>query len=117
MQTLLDTVLPMLIVFGMMGYVVKIVLEHSMRRKLIDKGLTGPEVKNLFRSNYSGVPSSLKWGMVLVAVGGAILIGRLMPYDVADEYTVAFMFIFGGAALLAYGLIARKVEKNGNGAS
>ena len=118
MNSLFDTVLPMLIVFGTMGYIVKVVLDNSMRRKLIDKGMTGPEVKQLFANTYRrGVPGSLKWGMVLVAVGAAILIGRLTPYDVRDEYTVAFMFIFGGAALLAYGIIARRVEKDLNGNS
>jgi hypothetical protein len=118
MNTLFDTVMPMLIVFGAFSFMLKLILDHNTRKKLIEKGLTGADVKHLFVDRYrQGVPGSLKWGMVLVAVGAAILIGRLMPYDVADEYTVAFMFLFGGAALLAYGIIARRIGDNGNGSS
>ncbi len=118
MNALFDVVMPMLIVFGSFGYILKLFLDYRMRQKLIDKGLTGDDVKHLFVERFrQGAPSSLKWGMVLLAVGAAILIGRLMPYDVADEYTVAFMFIFGGAALLAFGIIARRMKDNGNGSS
>jgi archaellum biogenesis protein FlaJ (TadC family) len=106
-----EVAVPLFVVFGTAAWIIKTILDHSIRRRLIDKGMVGPDNKYLYVERVvHRAPSSIKWGMVLVAVGAAIFIGQLLPYDIADEYTVAFMFIFGGAALLIYAAIARKLE-------
>jgi hypothetical protein len=103
------------IVFFAISFVIKSILDYSMKKKLIDKGLVDENVKHLFK--YSGPANgSLKWGMVLVAVGGAVIIGRLAPYSWSDEATVSSMFILAGLALIVYYAISPKIgrgsEKN-----
>ena len=83
-----------------------------MRKKLIEKGLVDKNVKYLFKYG-SPAQSSLKWGMVLVGIGIAIIIGRLVPYRWSDEVTVSAIFILAGLALIIYYIISPRVI-NGN---
>jgi hypothetical protein len=98
------------IVFFAISFVIKSILDYSMKKKLIDKGLVDENVRHLFK--YSGPANgSLKWGMVLVAVGGAVIIGRLAPYSWSDEATVSSMFILAGLALIVYYAISPKLGR------
>jgi len=108
----LKEVLQMLIVFGSIAFIIKTFLDYSMRKKLIEKGLVDSNVKHLFR--YGGPTStSLKWGMMLIGIGAAVIVGRLVPYRIQDEVTISLMFILAGLALVIYYFIAPKLDKNG----
>lgn len=100
--------------FLVVGAIVKMILDHATRRRLIDKGLVDENVKYLF---YDGGPgrSSLKWGMVLVGIGLALLIEALFPYDVSDEMMVSFMFLFAGVGLLLYYTITPRIKGGNSG--
>jgi len=105
-------VLQMLVVFGFFGFAIKAILDYSMRKKLIDKGLIDSNVKHLFR--YGGpTATSLKWGMVLIGIGTAVVVGRFMPYRIQDEVTISMMFILAGLALVIYYFVAPKLDQNG----
>lgn len=92
--------------------IIKTISDNAVRRKLVDKGLVDENTKYLFQgTRSSNVPESLKWGMVLVAVGAAVLIGQIVPTDFRDEATLSGMFILGGLALIVYYFIASKVLK------
>jgi len=106
-------VLEMTIVFFTIGFIVKLILDYSMRKRLIDRGLVDKNVKYLF-SYGSPASSSLKWGMVLIGIGAAIIIGRLAPYRWSDEITVSGIFILAGLALVVYYAIAPKLKSNGD---
>ncbi len=109
----LSDVLHMAIGFFGICFVVKAVLDYFMRRRLIDKGLVDKNVKYLFKYGSPSL-SSLKWGMVLVGIGSAVIIGKLAPYRWSDEATISGMFILAGLALIIYYFIAPKAP-NGNG--
>ena len=98
----------MAIGFFTICFVIKVIADYSMKKKLIDKGLVDENVKHLFKYS-SPASGSLKWGMVLLAIGIAVIIGRLVPYDWSDEATVASMFILAGLALIVYYAIAPKI--------
>ena len=109
----LTDAIEMVIVFFTIGFVVKLFLDYSMRKKLIEKGLVDKNVKYLFR--YGGpAASSLKWGMVLIGVGVAIMIGQFVPYRWSEEITVSGIFILAGLALVVYYAIAPKIKNNGD---
>lgn len=101
-----------LIVAALVGFV-KIVSDNRVRSKLIEKGMLDENVQFLYpkRLEYH-VPTSLKWGLVLVGVGIAFLIGQMVPNNVSEEVTVGSMFILAGAGLLAYYVIASRMVKN-----
>lgn len=113
MDSYLSDVLPLVIVFFTICFVIKTILDYSMRKRLIDKGLVDKNLKYLFKFG-SPSSSSLKWGMVLVGIGAAVIIGRLAPYRWSEEATISGMFILAGLALIIYYFIAPKAP-NGNG--
>jgi len=100
------------IILGIIGIfflaLVKMLSDSRLRNKLIDKGMVDENVKYLYTNQQeAAVPSSLKWGMVLIGVGAAFLIGQLVPSHVSGEVTVGSMFIFAGLGLLIYYAIAK----------
>jgi hypothetical protein len=105
---------PLIVFFGAIAYVVKIMLETSTRKKLIDKEMLDENIKYLYLDKpKSQILPALKWGMVAIGVGIAIFIGQIVPYDAQRELTLGFMLIFGGLALVIYYAIANKaMEKH-----
>jgi di/tricarboxylate transporter len=102
--------LPLIVFFGLIAYVVKILLENATRRKLIDKGMVDENVKYLFLDKpKSQILPALKWGMVAIGIGIAIFIGQMVQYDLREEVTIGCMLIFGGLALVIYYAIANKM--------
>ena len=95
---------------------VKVVLENRLRQKLIEKGLVDEKAKLLFESRpLAQSLSSLKWGMVLIAMGLAFLITfglhRWVPADIRGEMTAGAVFFMAGLGMIAYYAIARGREK------
>jgi hypothetical protein len=102
--------LPLVVFFGVVAYVIKIILENAIRRKLIDKGMVDENVKYLYMDKpTSQTLSALKWGMVAIGIGLAIFIGQMVQYDLREEVTIGCMFIFGGLALVIYYPIANRM--------
>ena len=99
--------------FGIIGYIVKVVSDNRIRRMLIEKGEVNENIQYLFADKLSrNVPSSLKWGMVLIAVGVAFILGQILDFGMDEETaTIAMMFIFGGAALVVYYFLGSQMLK------
>jgi hypothetical protein len=107
----MNEVLVPLVVFVSGVFIVKIISDNRLRRFLAQQGQINDNLKYLYADRLEArVPSSLKWGMVLVALGLAILIGRTAFND--DEVLMmSLMFIFGGVALIAYYIFATRLIK------
>ncbi|MBN1465179.1 hypothetical protein JXA02_05415 [candidate division KSB1 bacterium] len=103
-----------IVLFGVIAYIVKIAAENRTRRILIEKGEINENLKYLFADKLAyAVPSSLKWGMVLIAVGLAFFISRAVNLGMDDETALfALMFLFGGIALVIYYFIGTRMLKN-----
>lgn len=106
--------LPLLVMFLVVPFIVKMLSDNRTRRKLIEKGLVDEKVKYLFMDKpREYVSSSLKWGMVLIAIGLAVFVGQMAPKDLVEEVTIGAMFVFGGLALVIYYVIAsRKISRH-----
>jgi hypothetical protein len=85
---------------------------HKERMSLIERSPAPDLVKSLydrhaFKTNPLG---SLKWGMVFVAVGAAILLGLYLRevYMVEEGVFPALIALCGGLALVAFYFIASK---------
>jgi hypothetical protein len=102
---------PVFIIFPTIAYIVKISLEYTTRKRIIDKGLAGDQIKNLIGfSTPTYVPSSLKWGLVLVLVGLSVVIMDMVP-DVSAETALGIMLIAAGAGMLIYYFYASSKAK------
>ena len=98
--------------FAMLAYVVKVISDNNLRRTIAKNNQITEEVKYLLgtpRKDY--VPASLKWGLVLLAVGIGASLGQLVQEELREQFTIAFMLIGGGLALVIYYFTARKQQK------
>jgi len=101
--------IPLLAMFLVVPVIIKLLSDNKTRRKLIEKGLVDEKVKYLFMDKPKDyVSSSLKWGMVLIAIGLAVFVGQMAPKELVEEVTIGAMFVLGGLALVIYYAIASK---------
>ncbi|MFC1476048.1 DUF6249 domain-containing protein, partial [Candidatus Zixiibacteriota bacterium] len=72
------------------------------------------KIKFLYNGGtYAKALSNLKWGMILVGIGMAALVGNFAPDHFAEAGTLGLMFIFGGFGFLVYyALLARHEKQN-----
>ena len=96
--------------FIVMGFIVKIILDYRIKRRLIDKGALDENVKFLFYNRLEQyTPTSLKWGLILIGLGLAVVVGDMFPYNYdRGEITFSLMLLFAGIGLLIYYFIANK---------
>lgn len=111
MQSFWD-LFPLIVFLVISAIIVKIIVDNSTRRKLIDKGMVDENIKYLFPDRLrSQTMASLKWGMVCIAIGGAVFVGQMVPRDLAEEVTIGAMFVLAGLGLIIYYAIATRVLK------
>ncbi len=102
MDTWVDYI-PVLVIFPVMAIIFKHYFEYLTRKRLIEKGLTGDDAHTLMQGiTYSGVPSSLKWGIVLVLVGGTFLVMEMLPVRVSSEAALGVLLVAAGVGLLTF---------------
>lgn len=95
-------------VFSGIALVFKIIADAITRNKLINKGMVDENIKYLFTKNVDLQPvSNIKWGLVLVGLGLAILIKQFAPFYLRDESVLGLMFLFAGIAFLIYYWVAK----------
>lgn len=104
-----DAVIPITL-FLVIGWIVKIVHDNKTARTLIERGSLDDSAKFFIDRMRHSHTASIKWGLVLIGIGLAIIIVRLLPYryEAADEIRFSLIFIFAGAALLIYYFTAGK---------
>ena len=101
-----------IIFFVVTAYIIKVISDNGTKKRLIEKGMIDENLKYFYADKYDRyVPSALKWGMVLTAIGLAILVGRLLDEYRIEEITIGLMLLFGGLALVIYYFIARKMSE------
>lgn len=101
--------------FMVTAYAIKILLEAKTRHKLIDKGMVDEKIKLLFPKPPETHSASLKWGMVLLGVGIAFLVGQFLPEDISEGVTVSTAIIMAGLGLLIFYAIRGKATPNDRG--
>ncbi|MBI4535405.1 MAG: hypothetical protein HY708_03945 [Ignavibacteriae bacterium] len=90
---------------------VHILTRHKERMSMIEKGLKSEDIKSLYeRSNMRVNPlSSLKWGVVFVGIGLAVLIGMWLRQSFYFDEGIfpGLIALFGGLGLIVFYSIAR----------
>lgn len=92
-----------------------ILTRHRERVNMIEKGLKAEEIKSLYeRQTFKANPLfSLKWGIVLICIGVAIMLGIWLRenYIFNDGIIPGMIATFGGLGLVLFYFIAsKKVE-------
>lgn len=97
------------IIFLSAVWVVKIATDYQTRSQLIKKGEVNENLKYLFK-NYgtqTWIGSNLKWGMVLIGIGLALMIKQLAPFYLDDETVLGLIFLFAGLSFFIYYFLAK----------
>jgi uncharacterized membrane protein YkgB len=85
---------------------------HKERMAMIEKGVSADQLKPKTRSWFLAPSplSSLKWGIIIIAVGLGILIGNFLRevYRVDDSVVAGMIFLLAGIALIIFYFIAAK---------
>ena len=107
------TPVPVLIViFWGIVAIVRETSRNRLRQRILEKGLTGVNVQNLFeRENVSGSQGSLKWGILLFGIGLVLLVSQILPLEFSDEATLGAMFVTAGVCLLVYYFVVPKIAE------
>ena len=107
----MQEVLIVLIIFTSIVYVIKSILDHRLRRRLIDSGnLDEKSTRLIFQSDNSKLQylNAIRWGLVLIGIGAALFLGNLFPVHITQEMTIGFIFFFSGLAFLVYYFLMKK---------
>ncbi|MDH4070514.1 MAG: hypothetical protein OEV30_08820 [Ignavibacteria bacterium] len=85
---------------------------HRERMTMLDRGLAPEDIKQLYeRSAGRFSPfSSLKWGILFLSVGLAVLVGMWLreSYYLPEGIYPALIALFAGTGLISFYLITRK---------
>jgi hypothetical protein len=106
---------PVLVLGVIFWGIIAIIRETSrnrLRQRILEKGLTGVNVQNLFpREAVIGSHGSLKWGILLLGVGLVLLVSQILPLEFSDEATIGAMFVTAGICLLVYYFVVPKIAE------
>ncbi len=108
-----EVFVPVILFLSIAGiFGVRILTRHKERMTMIEKGLKAEDMKSLYERATSPTNplSSLKWGVVFVAIGVAVLLGMYLrqTYYVDESIFVALIALFGGLGLISFYVVARK---------
>jgi hypothetical protein len=96
--------------------VARVISDTIIRRRLIAAGNSGDIARMLAASAEDRVGGALKWGIVAVAAGAALVIIQLLPYERDEPIVLGILLLFVGIGLLVYYSMARKAGTSGPGA-
>ena len=100
--------------FGMISYITRVLSDNRVRREVLKVDANSDYIRALMADGGRTDPkSSLKWGMVTIALGGALALIHVLGLDGDQALTWGLLALFGGGALIGFYLIADKDESAG----
>lgn len=94
--------------FALVAYIAKLIRDTRVRRKALDSPLSEEKIEELLsrgRWTEPSTKSALKWGLVLLALGGGLLFVELLAISFESPAAYAVLLLATGIALLGYYLI------------
>jgi hypothetical protein len=85
--------------------------KHRERMRIIEKGMAGEDIKAMYARNWKFEPmGSLKWGILFVLAGLAIMLGNFLHdyYFVDEGVIIGMVCLFVGIGLVVFYTIASK---------
>ena len=93
--------------------VTRIVSEGRTRRRLIEGG-NSPEVLRALTAagqQDAGLHNALKWGLVMLALGVALIVVQFIPYGPDEPIAFGIVLVFVALGLLAYYAVGRRMTR------
>jgi hypothetical protein len=100
----------MVLVILLFAVVGKGIMDHLSRKQLISKGLSPDElVPRSLRDGGLQLLSAIKWALLCLGVGAALLLPELLPNTLSATAVFGLTFIGAGLGFLVYALIAKRM--------
>ena len=99
--------------FALVAYISKLISDTRVRRKAMEAHAS-PDVAEAILSGRGGAPSTqsaLKWGLVVLALGAAVLLVDLLAIGFESPFAYGLMLLATGGALLSYYLVEHDAEE------
>lgn len=93
--------------FGSIAYIAKVIGDTRIRRKVLEARVSADVAEAILDRDWRepSTRSALKWGLVIVALGGGILLIDLFSISFEAPLAYAILLLATGTALLGYYLI------------
>jgi len=90
--------------------IIKFITDYLLKKKMIDKGYVTEESQALFKKDQekTNLYSSLKWGLIILFGGLALIIIEYIPYDEASPLPFGVFSVFVAGGFLIYYAIMQK---------
>jgi phosphatidylglycerophosphate synthase len=114
---MLDDLVPLVVpiaLFWAITAVARTIAETRTRRRLIERNAS-PEVAAAVMTATRGdiaLHDSLKWGLVIGAIGVALIVVQFLPYQSDEPIALGIVLVFGAAGLLSYYATARRLKEH-----
>jgi len=82
--------------------IVKIVIDANLKRKVLEMGTIDDNAQVFLNTMAYNDPSSIKWGMVLIAAGAVILLTELIPFHISDQTVIGGVLAAAGIAFIVH---------------
>jgi len=95
--------------FALVGYIAWLIADTRIRRKAMDAHASADVAESILnrKKGAPSIQSALKWGLVVVALGAALLLIDVLAIGFESPLAYALMLLSTGGALLGYYLIER----------
>jgi hypothetical protein len=113
---MLDDLVPLVVpiaFFWAITALARTIAETRTRRRLIETNAS-PEFAAAVMTAAHGdtaLHDSLKWGLVVGAIGVALIVVQFLPYQSNEPIALGVVLVFGAAGLLGYYAAARRLAK------
>jgi hypothetical protein len=117
MEELRDVLLP-IAVLGSFGaalvFFTKVLTDYLLRKKLVEKGLVGPDVAPLLQKQVmeNNKLNSLKWGIIIFFGGAGLIVIDLIDYEANSTVPFGIFACMLSLGFLVYFLVARMINKD-----
>lgn len=99
--------------FAMIAYIVKLISDNRLRRKVLDSAASEEMADTLLDRQWAEphTRSALKWGLVLFSLGLGVLVVDLLALGFESPLAYAVLLLATGLALLGFYVIERDNQR------
>lgn len=92
---------------------IRTIMTHRLRNRILAKEPSPDVTARILEpeSPKSRALGALKWALVLIGVGLGVAFGQIVPNRMADNMTLAGIFVFAGLGYFIYYLVALRSAK------
>lgn len=99
--------------FAAIVWIVKIISDNRIRRKVLDQRVSEELAEAILRKDKSELSAlgALKWGLIVLAMGGALVLVSLFSIDMDGPLGYGLLLLAAGGGLVTYYLIASEHDE------